>query len=31
MKRMDAILKRMDERAKKAAPMLRELRKLADE
>ena len=31
MKRIDAILKRMDQRAKKAAPMLRELRKIADE
>lgn len=30
-KRINAILKRMDERAKKAVPILRELRKIADE
>lgn len=31
IKRIDAILKRMDEREKKMAPMLRELRKFVNE
>ena len=31
MKRIDAILKRMDEREKKRAPMIRELRKFVNE
>ncbi|GEM_PF-3086424 len=31
MKQIDAILKRMDEREKKMAPMIRELRKFVNE